>query len=174
MKYVVLLRGVNVGGKRKVEMGRLRNLLEASGFQKIQTYLNSGNIIFESEKALAQLQKEMAKLLEKEFSFSIPFLIKTSEEMRQVASSIPETWHNNSDEKTDVAYLFPEISEKDVLAELPWDTDYIELCMAPGVIVWHIERENLNRSRLSKIVGHQVYQLMTVRNVNTARRLAGM
>ena len=46
MKYIALLRGINVGGKNKVEMPRLKTLFESLGYTDVHTYINSGNIIF--------------------------------------------------------------------------------------------------------------------------------
>ena len=52
MNFIALLRGINVGGKNKVEMGQLKNLLETAGYTKVSTYINSGNVLFESDENL--------------------------------------------------------------------------------------------------------------------------
>ncbi|MDC7219807.1 MAG: DUF1697 domain-containing protein [Spirochaetales bacterium] len=172
MRYVALLRGINVGGKRKVEMVRLRGLMEKSGYLHVETYLNSGNVLFDSEESQDKLQGEIPLLLEKEFLFPIPALIKSLDEMRTVDAAIPEEWQNNKEQKTDVAYLFPGLDSHTVVRGLPWKEEYINIRLLPGAIIWNIERSNLNKSQLSKIVSQKVYQSMTVRNVNTARKLA--
>ena len=63
MKYLVLLRGINVGGKNKVAMAELRQLLGDAGFMNVTSYINSGNLILESEKNAATIRQEVQKIL---------------------------------------------------------------------------------------------------------------
>ncbi len=173
MKYIALLRGINVGGNHKVEMKKLKILCESLGFVNVSTYINSGNIFFESSEEQDVLQKKMAKLLKKEFGFEIPTLVKTEHQMRAISMAIPKNWQNDTEYRTDVAYLLPEIDSEKVLEELPIKREYLDFFYFAGAICWHLERKNYNRSYLNKLIGHKLYQLMTVRNVNTARYLAG-
>jgi len=160
MKYIALLRGINVGGNRKVEMKRLKAMLESMGYTNVSTYLNSGNARFESN--LAQTD---------EFGYEIPILIKTQEEIEAIVATIPEEWQNNKEEKTDVAFLFPEIDSEKTIDELPVKREYVDFIYIKGAIIWHIMKKDYNKSQLNKLVGRKLYQLMTVRNVNTARFL---
>jgi len=173
MKYIALLRGINVGGNRKVEMKRLKDLFESLGYVNVATYLNSGNVIFESDIKQETLQKEIPKKLEKEFGFEIQTLVKNEKEIKKIANAIPETWENNSEQKTDVAYLFPEIDSKKTIDELPIKKEFIDIRYVKGAIIWNVKKKEYNKSHLNKIIGLKQYQLMTVRNVNTARFLAG-
>ncbi|OGJ45359.1 hypothetical protein A2272_02860 [Candidatus Peregrinibacteria bacterium RIFOXYA12_FULL_33_12] len=174
MKYILLLRGINVGGNRKVEMKRLKAVLEALGYSNVSTYLNSGNAIFESEKAREIIQKEIEINLEKEFGFAIQVLLKNEEEMKKIAQSIPENWQNNDDQKTDVAFVFPEIDSEKTINELPIKKVFVDIRYVKGAIFWNVDRKNYNKSNLNKIISHKYYKFMTVRNVNTARFLGGM
>ena len=173
IKYIALLRGINVGGNRKVEMKRLKLLFESLNFVNISTYLNSGNIIFESNKNQDELKEEIEKELKNEFNFDIQTLIKTEEEIKFIAAAIPKEWQNNSEEKTDVAYLFKEIDSPQTINELPIKKEFLNIRYVKGAIFWRVSRKNYNKSHLNKIISHKLYQLMTVRNVNTARFLAG-
>lgn len=173
MKYIALLRGINVGGNRKVEMKRLRNLFEALGFANVVTYLNSGNVIFESDLKQESLQKEIPKKLKKEFGFEIQILVKNEKEVKKIADAIPKNWKNDSEQKTDVAYLFPEIDSKNIIDDLPVRKEFIDIRYIKGAIIWNVKRKEYNKSHLNKIISLKQYQLMTVRNVNTARFLAG-
>lgn len=174
MKYFALLRGINVGGNRKVEMKRLKNLFQSLGYANVVTYLNSGNAIFESDIMLNDLQIEIPKKLKKEFGFSIQTLIKTEKEIKRIAKAIPNQWKNDSEQKTDVAYLFPEIDTKKTINELPVKREFIDIRYVKGAIIWNVLKKEYNKSHLNKIIGLKLYQMMTVRNVNTARHLAGM
>jgi len=172
MKYIALLRGINVGGNRKVEMKKLKSLFESLGFENISTYINSGNVIFESSKKQNLIQKEIEAGIEKEFGFAVAILLKTEKEMQNIATAIPADWQNDKEYKADVAYLFPEIDSRKIMADLPFRREYLDVRYVKGALLWHLDRKNYNHSHLNKIIGHRLYQLVTVRNVNTARRLA--
>ncbi len=172
MRYIALLRGINVGGNKKVEMKRLKILFESSGCSNVSTYINSGNVIFESNKKRNAIKEEIETSLKKEFEFDIPVLIKTKQEIKKIADAIPEEWQNNSEQKTDVAFLFKEIDSKEIINILPIKKEFINIKYVRGAIFWNIKRENVNKSHLTKIISHKIYQSMTVRNVNTARYLA--
>lgn len=172
MKYIALLRGVNVGGNNKVEMKRLKALFESLGCTGVSTYISSGNVFFESIETREDLQKKAETVLKNEFGFNIPLLIKTKLEMQKIADAIPRTWRNDSEQKTDVAYLFNEIDSEETVNILPVKKELINTKYVKGAIIWNVNRKDLNKSRLAKIVSHKLYKSMTVRNVNTARYLA--
>ncbi|MCG6150839.1 DUF1697 domain-containing protein [Leptospira bandrabouensis] len=173
MKYIALLRGINVGGNRKVEMKKLRILFESLGFTNVSTYINSGNIIFESDDNSETVLLKIQKVFEKTFDFEIPTLVKTEKEMKKIAKAIPEEWQNDPTQRTDVAYLFPEADSKKIIEELPLKIEFLEIRYLKGAIFWNIKRENVNKSQLAKLISHKLYKSMTIRNVNTARFLAG-
>ena len=170
--YVALLRGINVGGKRKVEMKRLKKLFENMSCANVTTYLNSGNVLFESNTKQETLQKEIPKKLKKEFGFAIPTLIKTEKEIKEIAKAIPKTWKYDSEQYTQIAYLFPEVDSKNIIDEFPVQKEFIKMKYTKGAVIWNIKRENYNKSHLNYIFALKLYQYMTVRNVHTARSLA--
>lgn len=172
MKYIALLRGINVGGNRKVEMKRLKSLLESMGYSNVSTYLNSGNVIFESTEKQNKLQKEINVNLEKEFGFEIPTLVKSQTEIKNIIKNIPAEWQNNSEQKTDVAFLFDEIDSEKTIEDLPIKKEFISIHYIKGAIYWNIDRKFYNKSQMNKIASHKLYKLMTIRNINTARNLA--
>ena len=172
MRYIALLRGINVGGKNKVVMKDLTVLFESLDCFNVSTYINSGNVIFESKDGQDTIIKKVKAGFKQEYDFEIPFLVKTENEMKKIAGAIPKEWQNDSTHKTDVAYLFPEIDSKEILDELPVKKEFIDVRYVPGALFWNIDRNNYNKSNLNKIISHRVYQFMTVRNVNTARYLA--
>jgi uncharacterized protein (DUF1697 family) len=70
MVYVALLRGINVGGKNKVEMKRLKAVFEAAGMESVRTYISSGNVIFSSSiRSKARLAKLLEEAIAKRFRF---------------------------------------------------------------------------------------------------------
>lgn len=173
MKYAALLRGINVGGNNKVPMKVVVMLFESAGFTNVSTYINSGNIYFEStEVDKTTVLDVVTAALKNEFEFDIPTLVKTHQELQSIADAIPVHWTNDDTQKTDIAYLFPEADKPEITDQLPFDREYINIVYTPGAIIWNLNRDNYSKSKLNKIIGSKLYKLMTVRNVNTARRLA--
>lgn len=174
MKYIALLRGINVGKTKWVEMKRLKSLFESLGFADVATYINSGNVFFESDEKQPAIRTRIESGLKNEFGFEIPLLVKTEAEIRHIAEAIPDQWHNDPEQKTDVAYLFDKIDSEDIIEKLPVKREYVDIRYVKGAVFWNVSRENYNKSRLNKLIGHEFYPFMTVRNVNTARFLAGI
>ena len=174
MKYVALLRGINVGKGPRVPMKTLTETLEGLGLSNVATYLNSGNVVFESGLSASELTRLIEEELERAFGEKIPTLVKTSAEMIAIAESIPSEWESSAGEQTYVAYLFSDVANPGLVEELPVRKEFMSIFYTPGAIVWNIKRENYNRSQITKIVGHGSYARMTTRNVNTARKLAAL
>jgi uncharacterized protein (DUF1697 family) len=88
--YVAMLRGINVGRGKIVKMERLRASFEALGFGGVRTYVQSGNVIFESRrKPSAILSKQIEERIRCDFGFAVPVLLKTSKEMEQIIRGNP-------------------------------------------------------------------------------------
>jgi len=172
MKYVALLRGINVGKSIQVPMKLLKYQLEGIGLMNVMTYLNSGNVLFETGINLNELNAMIGSMLENEYGQKISVLIKTSEEIIKIRDSIPNEWQNDETQQTYVAYLFKDVANPELINELPIKRQYIEIKYAFEAIIWNIRRENYNRSQITKIANHKSYDRMTTRNVNTARKLA--
>jgi uncharacterized protein (DUF1697 family) len=174
VKCVALLRGINVGNGARVPMKTLKALFEGLGLSDVVTYLNSGNVVFDSALSASHLTQLIEDELERAFGESIPTLVMRSAEVIAIAESIPSEWGSNDGEQTYVAYLFSDVDKPSLVSELPIKRQFMSIFYAPGAIVWNIKRENYNRSQITKIVGHSSYARMTTRNVNTARKLAAL
>ncbi len=90
VKYIAFLRGINIGGHKKVPMAELRNQMEKQGFRNVITLLNSGNVIFETETTVVgELEKTVADFLKHCFGFPVPVLIRKSEDLRKIQQHNP-------------------------------------------------------------------------------------
>jgi uncharacterized protein (DUF1697 family) len=88
--YVAMLRGINVGRGKVVKMERLRALLGSLGSRGVRTYVQSGNVVFESEqKSTADLSKKIETKILREFGFAVPVILKTARELKQIVSDNP-------------------------------------------------------------------------------------
>ena len=90
MLYIALLKGINVGGHKKVPMAELRELLTKSGFENVQTYIQSGNVILEySEKNTQKIEGIIKKAILGYFGFEVSVLVKTREDLKHIFSDCP-------------------------------------------------------------------------------------
>jgi uncharacterized protein (DUF1697 family) len=172
MDYVALLRGINVGKTKRIDMKTLKSIFEKIGYTQVLTYINSGNVFFESTKTKQIVQVEIENELLNFQKEEIKALVKTIKEIKKIADAIPTEWTNNNEQRTDVAYLFKDIDKKQVINDLPVKREYIDIIYVPGALVWNVKRKNYNKSQLNKLISHDIYQQMTIRNINTARYLA--
>jgi uncharacterized protein (DUF1697 family) len=77
--HVALLRGINVGGGRKVPMAELRHVAEGLGLKQVRTFIASGNLLFESEALLADLETKLEAAVERHFGFPVDIMVRTAE-----------------------------------------------------------------------------------------------
>jgi uncharacterized protein (DUF1697 family) len=88
--HVAMLRGINVGQGKIVKMERLRSSFEALGFDSVRTYVQSGNVVFESEqKSATGLSKKIEEKIQRDFGFTAPVLVKSSKEIAQIVGNNP-------------------------------------------------------------------------------------
>lgn len=171
MKYVALLRGINVGGNNTIKMSELKACLEVLGLADVTTYINSGNIIFSSDKAKDELVVVIENCIRDNFGLKIPVIIRGQAEIARTAAKIPPTWVNDQAMRTDVLFLWADVDRPDVLDEISINPDVDQLIYTPGAVVWHFDRAQYRQSKMHSFIGTRVYKLMTARNVNTVRKL---
>jgi uncharacterized protein (DUF1697 family) len=169
-KYVVLLRGVNVGGNCKVDMKQLKVVFEELGFSNVSTYINSGNVLFQSKNPPSVIAIE--KALKKAFGFAIVVVVRTADNIAKVVKAIPAGWDNNSQVRTDVLFLWDEYNNKSSLKLITPHPEADKLQYVDGAILWRVNRKFYTKSAMRKFIGTPLYKHMTARNVNTVAKLA--
>lgn len=87
--YVALMRGINVGGKNKIKMAELRNVLSSAGMEQVQTYIQSGNILFVSDLSEVQLQQQIEQKIEASFNIASSIILRTAEELKRLKENCP-------------------------------------------------------------------------------------
>ncbi len=170
--YLVLLRGINVGGKNKVGMKELKDVFEQAGLKSVTTYINSGNVIFKSPiRSRSRLVDLIEPAIEKRFGFDIGVVVRDVNNMRKVVKTIPTKWTNDGSMKCDVMFLWTEVDRPSVVKELSIKPDLEEVRYVPGALIWRVDRDKITRSGMMRMAGTPLYKRMTIRNVNTARKL---
>lgn len=88
-KKIGILRGINVGGKRKILMTELKSLCENLGWKNISTYIQSGNLIFDSDKENSELENSLEKGITEKFGFNVPVIIRSRNELETSIKNNP-------------------------------------------------------------------------------------
>ena len=171
MIYVALLRGINVGGNAKVEMPRLKATFEGLGLKDVKTYINSGNVIFSSEATREQLKARTEPAIIQEFGLRVPVVLRSRDEMTALVRAVPKHWVTDATMKCDVMFLWPALDQPEIVQQIPHRPELEDLVYYPGAVVWRVDRANVTRGRVLRIIGTGTYKQMTVRNVNTVRKL---
>ena len=89
--YAALLRGINVGGNHRVNMGVLKKTMEEAGYTDVQTYIQSGNVLFKSNFPEDGLAVALEELLEKRFGFPMPVILRTARQLQEILDHVPYT-----------------------------------------------------------------------------------
>lgn len=170
--YVALLRGINVGGNNKIEMSKLKTSFESLGYTDVFTYINSGNVIFRNKKAKVEsLVKEIEDVIKQKFKLEIPVVLRDQKNIEKICKKLPSNWTNDKDNKTDVMFLWDEYMNQNTLKLIETNPKVDTLLYVDGAIIWHIKKKDFGKSKMNDLIGTKLYKNMTVRNVNTVRKL---
>ena len=172
MTYVAFLRGVNVGGKGIVSMATIREALVALGLSDVRTYINSGNVIFSTRASGAQqLTARVEKALEEHTGMAIKMIVMDHKTLKKMVDAIPRNWVDDKTMRTYVLLLWRELDDRRILDSLPIKPGVDELRYTPGAVIWRVDRENVGRSHMNRIVGTPLYKKVTIRSAKTMRKL---
>lgn len=170
--FVALLRGVNVGGNNMISMSALKKSFEAMGFPHVSTYINSGNIIFTTKKKDARkLEKKIEQMLSKDYQLESKVVLRSLPEMEKLVQSLPRTWTGDPTFRYNVIFLRHTIDSEKILDELVVKKDIEEVTYCPGALLWSAQISDLTRTQMVKLSSRKMYQDMTIRNLNTTRKL---
>ena len=173
MIYVALLRGINVGGKNKIEMRKLKATFENAGMGNVTTYINSGNVVFtDNRRKPPRIVAVLEEAIAADLGLEIKVLIRDLPAIKKVIKALPKQWTTDARMRCDVMFLWEGFDRKDVLEKWTIKPEIEDVKYVPGAVIWRIDRDNVSRSRMTKIVGTDLYRGMTIRNSNTVRKLA--
>jgi uncharacterized protein (DUF1697 family) len=170
MRYVALLRGINVGGKNKVPMAELKTCLESLGFTNVSTYIASGNVIFESNESVDNIKAKIEKALPEYFALHselIKVLLLSHSQLQSVINNKPPGFGDQSDKyHSDVVFLM-DLAVGDAMQVFDPKEGIDRVWPGKGVIYSQRLSALRTKSRLSKIIGTPAYRSMTIRTWNT-------
>lgn len=172
VRYVALLRGINVGGKTLVKMADLKTCVEGLGFDNVSTYIASGNVLFEqAERDSAKLETKIERAIEKRFRLAVKVVVLDRTAYARIVKAIPKAWVGDAGIRANVAFVRRGTDAKQVVRELEPDPAIEQVKAVDGAILWATKRTALNRSVMRKLIAGAAYQELTVRNLNTTLKL---
>lgn len=172
MKYILLLRGINVGGNNKVSMKELKENLAALRFENIITYINSGNIIFSSNEELTAVDGQITTLLA-DYPFPIRHVLLTGADYLTEAAALPAWWDEPLARK-DVLFYHQDVDFEQMKARINTFPLHDEVVyFSKRAVFWgkYTEAEYLRTAYHKFLAKENFYPLITIRNGKTFMKL---
>lgn len=172
--YLILLRGVNVGGKNKVPMAELRKCLEANGFSNVSTYIASGNVILQSEHSASDVKSRIEAILPKAFALDselIKVLVLTRQQLQRVIDEKPKAFGEHPDKYHSDAIFLMDIGIAETMPLFKPREGVDAVWPGTGVVYSQRLSAERTKSRLSSIMLSPLYKSMTIRSWNTICKL---
>lgn len=158
MRYVALLRGVNVGGNSLITMAELRECIAALGHADVRTYIASGNVLFSSrERSGATLDAQLERAIAERFGLPVRVVVRSAAEITRIAAAVPPAWIGADDLRVMVAFLLRGNDARVVARLLSPRNGVDELRTAAGALLWATRRDALARTGL-RLAGTAVYK----------------
>jgi uncharacterized protein (DUF1697 family) len=174
VKYVALLRGINVGGNAVIRMADLRKLVEGCGFNDVRTFIQSGNILFSSdEKDPAAVSSRLESCLSGHLAHS-GIIVLTHAGFRAVVAGAPPDWNSRKDLRCYIAFIKNPLTAGEVIKELKPKEGVDFVKAGPGAVYMSTLLSGITKTGFTKLIGTAAYQGITMRNYNTVRKLMSL
>lgn len=168
--YVALLRGINVGGHKVIKMADLKRLFESIELKHVKTYIQSGNIVFESEEGINFLKDRIQSEMKNEFDFDVPVMLRTHDEFINIIKQCPYEVHSLLEgESVHVAFLANVLSEEESSKLLTFKSE-LEDCYVDEKVAYLFFKNSIRNSKLMNQF-LKLHTPATVRNWRTVNKL---
>lgn len=174
MKYIVLLRGINISGKIKIPMSLLKMEMENLGYSDVVTYLNSGNVIFNSVSNKECIANDIYLMIKEKFGFDIPLFVLTRIELEDVLNNKPMWWGSDNKEIYDnIIFIIPPTKYEEIFDVVGRPKDYLEkIKQYNNCIFWSYDLKNYRQSNWwSKTANTSISRNITIRTANTIKKI---
>ena len=175
-RYLVLLRGINVGGRNRVAMADLRKVVESLGHTDVVTYIQSGNVLFTAPTTpAAELTRRIEAMLAQAFDYVPTVVVRTRRQMRAIVDRAPKGFGREPAKyRYDLIFLKEPLAAKVALQSVPTKPGVDAAHPGTGVLYFSRLSAKASQSRLSRIVSSPIYPSVTIRNWQTTTRLLSM
>lgn len=173
MKYLALLRGINVSGKNSIKMEDLRKLLEINGLNNVKTYIQSGNVFFESDEN-TNFSKKISSIIKTHYGFDISVIMVAKSDLEFVINTNPFYDKNLETKQLYVSFLSEKPSNENfnLLKEIDFNGDLFEI--KERFLFLKYADSAANTKLDNKIIEKKLQVIATTRNWNTVNKLLAM
>lgn len=172
---MALLRGVNVGGNRKVPMADLRDVIAGLGYDDVSTYIQSGNVVFSTSDARGGIESTIESAIAARFGFPVPVVVRSARQLRTVVHGAPPCFGQRPETYySDVIFLKAPLTAARALAVTERRDGVDEAWAGMGVLYYQRLGAERTKSKLGKIAATPEYQLLTIRNWTTTTKLLAL
>lgn len=175
-QYLVLLRGINVGGKNIIKMMDLKACFESMGFSDVATFIQSGNVLLaSSEKDKVKLTKKIEKVLSENFSYKSRVVVISHQELKRIVQQAPKGFGTEPAKyRCDVIFLKEPLTAKEAMKDVSLKEGVDAAYAGKGALYFSRLDSRASQSRLPRIIALPIYQNMTIRNWNTTVKLLAL
>ncbi len=174
-RYVALLRGINVGGKNLISMADLRAAFEDEGFDGVSTYIQSGNVLFGSERSRVALEEEIEAMLQRRLGVPLVVVVRSHRQLHNVVERAPDGFGARPDEfHSDAVFLKSPLTSKQAMRVVSIREGVDQAWPGSGVVYFSRLSAERTKSRMGKIAGTPEYKRMTIRNWRTTTKLLNL
>lgn len=172
-RYILFLRGINVGGKNRVPMAALKQSLSEMGLTDVVTYINSGNVIFSSDSDVQNLHALLTNLFEMQYAFPIQYALISEADYKLEFANLPAWWFEPMARKD--VLLFTESVDRDAVCAfldgLKLNDERVHV--GQRAIFWGKcdEKIFLKMAYHKVLIQSPIYKQVTIRNANTFRKM---
>jgi len=172
MKYAIFFRGINVGGKLKINMSELKEALMNNNFNEVKTYINSGNVVLISELNKDELKRQILELVNDKFGFHVEIIVQTTEEITSLIENDPFSERTNLDNsKKCIVFTFSEI-ENGAFNKLKENPAIVEEHYKSSNAVYVYYENGQSKTKFTNnFIEKNLKTISTIRNWNTIEKV---
>lgn len=172
MKYAALLRGINVGGKNKLPMKDLAELFAATGCRNVETYIQSGNVVFDAPASVArQAPLAVSKAIEQQFGYRVPLVLRNGTDLAKIVAENPFLRQGAAEKELHVYFLADQPAEAELDATRSAPDEFI----LSGRQIYLRLPNGMGRTKLTNAYfDGRLKTVSTARNWATVLRLTAM
>jgi len=175
VKYVALIRGINVGGNHIIKMTALKGCFEEQGLKDVATYIQSGNVVFSAAAKPAEIARRLEAALHASFDCRTKVVLRSQKEMAAIVARAPKGFGKQPEKyRYDVIFLNAPLTAAAAIAEVPMKEGVDQAHAGAGVLYFSRLISKATQSKLGRVVSLPIYKEMTIRNWRTTTTLLQM
>ena len=172
--YVILMRGINVGGKNKIPMAELKLRLEELGLEGVTPYIQSGNVVARSDLDAASLSARIEDMLPRKFKLDSPIVRVVAIDhgtFKKIVAQAPEEFGMDPSGYRYNVIFFMDSSPAAAMQQIEAREGVDAVWQGDDAVYFRNSVVNASKSRLSRITQQPIYRSITIRNWNTTTKL---